>query len=485
MSERVLVKTLISKSREELKNSTPQMIDSSILVKGWVRSLRKSKKLSFIMLNDGSTQQSIQVVVEDSIHQYDQISSMITGFCISVRGLLKESQGQGQSVEILAKEITILGGVTAEYPLQKKSTSLEFLREIAHLRPRTNTFGAVFRVRHAICFATHKFFNDHGFFYIHPPITTGSDCEGAGQMFRVTTLNVADPTTLPMINTDTDKNKVDFSKDFYGKETHLTVSGQLEAECMCLGLGSVYSFGPTFRAENSNTPRHLSEFWMIEPEMAFYDLDDTATLAANYIKYLIGYVLDNCDNELKFLEEREDGDKELRERLKSLRYADFKRITYTDAMKILEDAQKNSGADFEFKPFWGCDLQTEHERYLTEKHFAGPVIVTDYPKDIKAFYMKQNDDGKTVRAMDVLVPGVGEIIGGSQREDDYNKLLARIHDMKLEEKDYWWYLDLRKFGSAPHSGFGLGLERAVMYITGISNIRDVIPFPRYSKNAEF
>ena len=465
--KRKKVKYIISAPIEEVENQ-------EVLVSGWVKSIRVSKKFSFMMLNDGSCQKDLQIIIDASLDNYSDVTKMITGFCVSVDGLLVASKGKGQSVEMQAKKIRVLGSTDSSYPLQKKNTSMEFLREVAHLRARTNTFGAIYRVRHALSFATHKFFNEKDFYYINTPIITASDCEGAGEMFSVTPLDMGN---IPR----NENNKIDFTTDFFSKAAFLTVSGQLNAECLALGLGAVYTFGPTFRAENSNTPRHLSEFWMIEPEMAFFDLDATASLATEYLKYLFGYILENCSEELSFLEKRSG--KVLKDQLKAVIDSPFEKITYTDAISILEKAPENK--KFEFPVFWGCDLQTEHERFLTEKYFKRPVIVTDYPKEIKAFYMKQNEDQKTVRAMDVLVPGVGEIIGGSQREEDYNKLLARISEMKLEEKDYWWYLQLRKFGSAPHSGFGLGLERACMYVTGTENIRDVIPFPRTPRNADF
>ncbi|MFW6224594.1 MAG: asparagine--tRNA ligase, partial [Bacteroidota bacterium] len=379
----------------------------------------------------------------------------------------------GQNVEILAHDIELYGTADAEtYPLQKKGHSVEFLREIAHLRPRTNTFGAIFRIRHALAFAIHKFYNDKGFYYLHTPIITGSDAEGAGAMFRVTTLDLHNIPKTP-------EGKIDYQQDFFGKETNLTVSGQLEGELGALALSNVYTFGPTFRAENSNTTRHLAEFWMIEPEMAFYDIQDNQDLAEEFLKYLISYVLENCTDDLEFLQKMYD--KELIERLQFVTQNTFERLPYTKAVEILE----NAGQKFEFPVKWGVDLQSEHERYLVEKHFNKPVILTDYPRDIKAFYMKQNDDGKTVRAMDVLFPKIGEIIGGSQREENYEKLLSRIKEMGIPEKDVWWYLETRKFGTAPHSGFGLGFERLMLFITGMGNIRDVIPFPRAPLNAEF
>jgi asparaginyl-tRNA synthetase len=446
---------------------------SEILVKGWVRTKRGNKNIAFIALNDGSTINNIQVVVDAASFDENLLKDITTGSCISVKGKLVESQGQGQHVEVNASEIELYGKSDAEtYPLQKKGHSMEFLRENAHLRFRTNTFGAVFRIRHAMAFAIHKYFNDKGFYYLHTPIITGSDCEGAGEMFHVTTLDLKN---IPR----NDAGGVDFKTDFYGKETHLTVSGQLEGELGALALGEIYTFGPTFRAENSNTPRHLSEFWMIEPEMAFYDLDDNMDLAEEFVKYLIRYALENCREDLEFLNNMIE--KGLLERLNFVLNNEFIRMTYTEAVSILTGSSRK----WEYPVGWGRDLQAEHERYLVEEHFKRPVILTDYPREIKAFYMKQNDDGKTVRAMDVLFPGIGEIIGGSQREENYDKLLSRIREMKMPEKDLWWYLDTRKFGTAPHSGFGLGFERMILFVTGMSNIRDVIPFPRTPKNAEF
>lgn len=446
---------------------------SEVVAKGWVRTRRGNKSVAFIALNDGSTINNIQVVVDVQIFGEDLLKDINTGACIGVIGSLVESPGSGQRVEIQAKEIEIYGVAdAATYPLQKKGHSMEFLREIAHLRPRTNTFGAVLRIRHAMAYAIHKYFNDKGFFYLHAPIVTGSDAEGAGAMFRVTTLDVHN---LPR----TEEGKIDWSEDFFGKEAKLTVSGQLEAELGALALSEVYTFGPTFRAENSNTPRHLAEFWMIEPEVAFNDIIDNMNLAEDFLKYLINYALNNCGDDLEFLNKMYDN--ELIERLKFVIDNQFERLTYTRAIEILEKVDQK----WEFPVFWGADLQAEHERFLVEKHFKKPVILTDYPKDIKAFYMKMNPDGKTVRAMDVLFPKIGEIIGGSQREEVYEDLLKRVHEMHIPEKDIWWYLETRKFGTAPHSGFGLGFERLVLFVTGMSNIRDVIPFPRTPKNCEF
>ncbi len=464
-------------SVNDLNKNSDAHIEKEVLVCGWIRSVRNAKAFSFIVINDGSTINNIQVIADNKLANYEAVSKLLAGASLAITGKLVKSTGKEQGVEIQATSIEIVGTVPEDYPLQKKGTSLEFLREISYLRPRTNTFGAVFRVKHAISFATHEFYNKNGFFYINTPIITGSDCEGAGEMFSVT--------KLPLNNVPKVNGAIDFSQDYFGKETHLTVSGQLEGECYALALGKVYTFGPTFRAENSNTTRHLSEFWMIEPEVAFADLDEIATLATNYVKYLIGYVMDNCMKELEFFQTHYQ--KDLIATLSHVRNSDFKRVTYTEAVDILIKASDK--VKFEFPVKWGIDLQTEHERYLTEKHFNAPTIVTNYPKNIKAFYMKQNENeeaGKeTVRAMDILVPGIGEIVGGSQREDDPERLLKRIREMKLKEEDYWWYLNLRKFGGAPHAGFGLGLERIVMYLTGMSNIRDVIAFPRTPKNAEF
>ncbi len=446
---------------------------TTVCVKGWVRTKRGNKNVNFIALNDGSIIHNIQVVVEVADFSEDLLKKITTGACICVNGLLVDSPAEGQPLEIQAKEIEIYGTSDPEtYPLQKKGHSLEFLREIAHLRPRTNTFGAVLRIRHAMAFAIHKYFNDHGFYYIHAPIITGSDAEGAGAMFRVSILDAKNPPLKP-------DGSVNFAEDFFGKETKLTVSGQLEAELGAMALSQVYTFGPTFRAENSNTPRHLAEFWMIEPEMAFYDIHDNMDLAEDLLKYLMRYALENCKDDLEFLQKMYDN--ELIERLNFIIENEFVRKTYTEAIEIL----KASGQEFEFPVDWGVDLQAEHEKYLVEKHFKKPVILTDYPRDIKAFYMKQNDDGKTVRGMDVLFPKIGEVVGGSQREENLEKLRNRIAEMHIPEKDVWWYLDTRKFGTAPHSGFGLGFERLILFVTGMANIRDVIPFPRTPQNAEF
>ena len=448
-------------------------LNSEVVLKGWVRTRRGNNQLAFIALNDGTTIHNIQIVADLEAFPEDTMKRVTTGSSIHLTGTLVESMGKGQSVEIQAKEIEILGDSDPEtYPLQKKGHSFEFLRDIAHLRFRTNTFGAVFRIRHALSFAIHKYFNDKGFFNLHTPIITASDAEGAGAMFKVTTLD------LDNIPRDEDK-KIDYKEDFFGRQTNLTVSGQLEGELGALALSAIYTFGPTFRAENSNTPRHVAEFWMIEPEMAFYDITDNMDLAEDFLKYLIKYVLENCSDDLEFLNKMVD--KALLERLNFVLENSFIRKTYTEAIEIL----MASGQKFEFPVKWGLDLQSEHERYLVEKHFNCPVILTDYPNEIKAFYMKQNDDGKTVRAMDVLFPQIGEIIGGSQREEVYEKLVNRMQQMNIPEKELWWYLETRKFGTVEHSGFGLGFERLLMFVTGMSNIRDVIPFPRTPKNAEF
>jgi len=442
-------------------------------IKGWVRTRRGNKNVGFVALNDGSTINNIQIVIDITKFGEEFLKPITTGACLNVNGKLVASQGQGQSVEIQATEIEIYGTADpATYPLQKKGHSLEFLREIAHLRPRTNTFGAIFRMRHHMSYAIHKFFNDKGFYYFHTPIITASDAEGAGSMFEVTTLDADNPPR-------NEEGKVDFTEDFFGRQTNLTVSGQLEGELGAMALGAIYTFGPTFRAENSNTPRHLAEFWMIEPEVAFFDNNDNMDLAEEFLKYLIRYALDHCMEDIEFLAKMYDN--ELIDRLKFVVENDFVRLTYTEGVKILEaSAQK-----FEFPVFWGADLQSEHERYLVEKHFKRPVILTDYPKEIKSFYMKQNDDGKTVRAMDVLFPKIGEIIGGSEREADYDKLLQRVEETGMNTEPIWWYLETRKFGTAPHAGFGLGFERLMLFITGMTNIRDVIPFPRTPKNADF
>jgi len=460
--------------RTKIKLALAGEANTYIIIKGWVRSIRNSKNVNFIAVNDGSTINNIQVVVDvENTEAFEVCNSISTGACIAVTGKLVQSQGKGQSLEIQAKSIEIYGTADVDtYPLQKKGHSLEFLREIAHLRPRTNTFGAVLRIRHAMAYAIHKFFNDKGFFYLHAPIITASDAEGAGEMFKVTTLDL---NNLPK----TETNEVNFTEDFFGRAANLTVSGQLESELVALALSEVYTFGPTFRAENSNTTRHLAEFWMIEPEMAFYDLDDNQNLVEEMLKYLVKYALDNCTDDLAFLNQMYD--KELLQKLNFVVDNDFKRVTYTEGVEIL----KSCGQKFEFPVDWGTDLQSEHERYLVEKHFKCPVILTNYPKQIKAFYMKQNDDGTTVRAMDVLFPGIGEIVGGSQREENLEKLQSAMAAFHIPEKEMFWYLDTRRFGTAPHAGFGLGFERLILFVTGMSNIRDVIPFPRTPMNCEF
>ena len=450
-------------------------IGAMVNVKGWVRTRRGSKQVNFIALNDGSTINNLQVVVDLANFDEEMLKLITTGACISVNGEMVESVGSGQKVEVQAREIEVLGTCDNTYPLQKKGHSMEFLREIAHLRPRTNTFGAVFRIRHNMAIAIHKFFHDRGFFYFHTPIITASDCEGAGQMFQVTTMNLYD------LKKD-ENGSIVYEDDFFGKQASLTVSGQLEGELAAMSLGAIYTFGPTFRAENSNTPRHLAEFWMIEPEVAFNEIAENMQLAEDFIKYCIQWALDNCMDDIQFLNNMFD--KELIERLQFVLKHNFIRLPYTEGVKILEEAVAK-GHKFEFPIFWGADLASEHERYLVEEHFKCPVILTDYPKEIKSFYMKQNEDGKTVRAMDVLFPKIGEIIGGSQREEDYEKLARRASEMGVPEKDIWWYMDTRRFGTAPHSGFGLGFERLLLFVTGMTNIRDVIPFPRTPNNAEF
>lgn len=451
----------------------PELLGTEVSVKGWVRTRRGNKHVQFVALNDGSTIRNIQIVFDLAKFNEEDLKAVSTGSAIHVQGQLVESVGKGQTCEIQANMLEIYGGADPEkYPLQKKGHTLEFLREIAHLRPRTNTFGAVLRIRSALAYAIHKFFQEKGFYYLHTPLITASDCEGAGAMFQVTTLDLEN---LPR----TEEGKVDYSVDFFGKSTALTVSGQLEGELGATALGAIYTFGPTFRAENSNTPRHLAEFWMIEPEIAFFDITDNMDLAEEFIKYCIKYALDNCRDDIEFLNEMYD--KELIARLEGVLKSEFVRLSYTDGVKILEE----SGKKFEFPVYWGADLQSEHERFLVEEHFKRPVILTDYPKEIKAFYMKQNDDNKTVRAMDVLFPKIGEIIGGSEREENYDKLMQRVDECHIPMKDMWWYLDTRRFGTVPHSGFGLGFERLVLFVTGMTNIRDVIPFPRTPGNAEF
>ncbi len=452
------------------------LVGQDILIKGWVRTKRGNKAVTFIALNDGSTIHNLQVVADPNAFDAELLAKITTGAAIGVVGKLVESAGSGQNVEIQASEITLYGTADpSSYPLQKKGHSLEFLREIAHLRPRTNTFGAVYRIRHHMAFAIHNFFHNKGYYYFHAPLITGSDCEGAGQMFQVTTLDLKN---VPL----KEDGEVNYAEDFFARPTSLTVSGQLEGEMAAMALGGIYTFGPTFRAENSNTPRHLAEFWMIEPEVAFIEIEENMDLAEEFIKYCIQWALDHCLDDIKFLAEHFD--KELLPRLESILEKPFIRLTYTEGVSILEDAVK-SGVKFEFPIYWGADLASEHERYLVEKHFKTPVMLTDYPKEIKSFYMRLNDDEKTVRGMDVLFPKIGEIIGGSEREADYDKLLARAREMNVPEKDIWWYLDSRRYGTAPHSGFGLGFERLLLFVTGMQNIRDVIPFPRTPHNAEF
>lgn len=453
-----------------------ELVGQSVCVKGWVRTKRGNKAVSFIALNDGSTIHNIQIVADNDKFEASLLSKITTGASLSIVGELVASQGKGQSVEIQASEIEVLGTADPEtYPLQKKGHSLEFLREIAHLRPRTNTFGAIYRMRHEMSMAIHTYFHERGFYYFHAPLITASDCEGAGQMFQVTTLPLND---LPR----TEDGSIDHSQDFFGKPTALTVSGQLEGELAAMSMGAIYTFGPIFRAENSNTPRHLAEFWMIEPEVAFLEIEENMDLAEDFIKHCVRWALERCADDIAFLAEHYD--KELVERLKFVLDKPFKRLTYTEGIEILEAAVK-AGRKFEFPIYWGADMSSEHERYLVEEHFKTPVIVTDYPKEIKSFYMKLNEDGKTVRGMDVLFPKIGEIIGGSEREADYDKLKARAEEMGVPDKDIWWYMDTRRYGTAPHSGFGLGFERLLLFVTGMTNIRDVIPFPRTPRNADF
>ena len=457
---------------KQLYRNKEQYIDKTVKVAGWIRTSRMSKNFGFIELNDGSFFKNMQIVIDEKLENFKEIGKLPISTSLLIEGTLVATQNAKQPVEIQATKIVVEGESDNSYPLQKKRHTVEYLRTIAHLRPRSNMFSAAFRVRSVAAYAIHKFFQDRNFVYAHSPIITGSDCEGAGEMFRLTTLDLND---VPK----TEDGKVDYSQDFFGKEANLTVSGQLNAEIMALAFRNVYTFGPTFRAENSYTGRHASEFWMIEPEIAFADLEDNMELAEDMIKYIINYVLENCPEEMEFFNSFVD--KGLLERLHKIVNSEFTRITYTKAIELLLE----SGQKFEYPVEWGCDLQTEHERYITEQIFNAPVFVTDYPKEIKAFYMRMNEDGKTVRAMDLLVPGVGEIIGGSQREERYDLLMDRIKECGLNEEDYWWYLELRKYGTATHSGFGLGFERIIMYLTGISNIRDVIPFPRTPKNAEF
>ncbi|MBK6264675.1 asparagine--tRNA ligase [Marivirga sp. S37H4] len=470
---------------------TEQASNQPTLVKGWVRTKRGNKNVNFIALNDGSTINNIQIVADPAVISEDTLKKITTGAAISVIGKVVESAGSGQAVEVVAEQIEVLGTADPEkYPLQPKKHSMEFMREIAHLRMRSNTFGAVFRVRHALSFAVHQFFHEKGFYNLHTPIITGSDAEGAGETFHVTNFDLK---KIPL----TEEGEVDYKKDFFGSETNLTVSGQLEGELGAMALGEIYTFGPTFRAENSNTTRHLAEFWMIEPEMAFYELQDNIQLAEDLLKYVVKYAITNCQDDLQFLSARAEEEEKnkpqterqemsLLERLQFILDNDFERITYTEAIEILKNSKPNKKKKFNYIiEDWGADLQSEHERYLVEKHFKKPVVIYNYPKEIKAFYMRQNEDDKTVAAMDILFPGIGEIVGGSQREERLEKLQARMGEMHIPEEDLWWYLDTRKFGTAPHSGFGLGFERLMLFVTGMGNIRDVIPFPRTPDNAEF
>ena len=456
----------------EIYKKHAELLNKELELNGWIRKRRDQKNFGFLEVNDGTFFNGIQVVFDDSLSNFDEISRLSISSSVHVKGVLVQSEGKGQTFEIKAKEITIYNKADLDYPLQNKRHTLEYLRTIAHLRPRTNTFMAVFRVRSLMSYAIHKFFNERGFVYVHTPIITGSDTEGAVEMFQLTTMDLKN---IPK----NDKGEVEYKDDFFGKQANLTVSGQLNVETFCMAFKNTYTFGPTFRAEKSNTPKHVSEFWMMEPEIAFADLDVNMDIAEDMMKYIIRYVLENAPEEMQFFNQFID--KTLLDRLNGLVNSEFGRVTYTEAIEILKKADKK----FEYPVEWGIDLQTEHERYLAEEHFKKPVFVTDYPKDIKAFYMKLNEDGKTVRAMDLLAPGIGEIIGGSQREDNFEKLEQRIKDMNLNEKDYWWYMELRKYGSVPHSGYGLGFERAIMYVTGMLNIRDVIPFPRGPKSLEF
>ncbi len=456
----------------ELQKNTKEYLEKEIELNGWVKKIRSQKNFGFIELNDGTFFNGIQIVVDDTLSNFEEVSKLTISSSIKVYGKLVKSEGKGQAYEIKAEKIEIYDKADSDYPLQNKRHSFEFLRTIAHLRPRTNTFFAVFRVRSLMAYAIHKFFQEQNFVYVNTPIITGSDAEGAGEMLKITTLNLKN---VPL----TEDGEIDYKKDFFSKQSNLTVSGQLNAETYCMAFKNTYTFGPTFRAENSNTPKHAAEFWMIEPEIAFADLNVNMEIAEKMVKYIIKYVLDNAPEEMEFFNNFIDNT--LLRRLTDLVNSDFGRVTYTEAIEILEKC----GEQFEYPVFWGIDLQTEHERYLAEKHFKKPVFVTDYPKEIKAFYMKLNEDKKTVRAMDLLAPGIGEIIGGSQREEKYDLLMERIKEMNLKDEDYWWYLDLRKYGSVPHSGYGLGFERMIMYITGMTNIRDVIPFPRTPNNLEF
>ena len=471
-----MIYTYTSMKRTKIKELLGMEPGANVLAKGWVRTKRGNRQVKFIALNDGSTINNIQVVANAELFDEELFKRITTGASLAVKGELVASIGSGQHVEIQAKEIEVIGECDPmRFPLQKKDTSLEYLRSVAHMRLRTNTFGAVLRIRHAMAFAIHKFFNDKGFVYLHTPLITESDAEGAGDMFQVTTMDLKN---IPLDK----KGNVDFSKDFFGKKTSLTVSGQLEGELGATAVGEIYTFGPTFRAENSNTPRHLAEFWMIEPEMAFYDINDDMELAEEFVKYLVQYALDHCMDDLQFLNDKYDDG--LIERLRSVLGIAFQRVTYTEAVEILEKAIAD-GKQFEYPVHWGTDFQSEHERYLVEQHFGKPVILIDFPKDIKAFYMKQNEDGRTVRGMDVLFPKIGEIIGGSEREADLTKLETRIDELGMSRKNLEWYIDTRRYGTVPHAGFGLGFERLLLFVTGMANIRDVIPFPRTPKNAEF
>ena len=472
---------------KEILTQTP--VQQEVTVKGWVRTKRGQAAVTFIAINDGSTIHNIQAVVEGNVVDEETLKLVTTGACVAITGKLIASVGSGQAVEVKAEKIEVYGTADETFPMQPKRHSMEFLREKAHLRFRTNTFGAVFRIRHALAFAIHKYFNDKGFFYLHTPIITASDAEGAGEMFHVTTLDIKNPPK-------TETGDIDYKEDFFGRETSLTVSGQLEGELGAMALSKIYTFGPTFRAENSNTTRHLAEFWMIEPEVAFNELEDNMNLAEDFVQNVIQYALENCADDLAFLEKRlleEEKNKPQNERspmslIEKLRFVvdnQFERLTYTEAIDILVKSKPHKEKKFQYPVEWGIDLQSEHERYLVEKHFKKPVILTNYPREIKAFYMKQDEDGKTVRAMDVLFPGIGEIIGGSQREDDYEKLVTRVKEVGIDPENIWWYLETRKFGSAPHAGFGLGFERLVLFATGMTNIRDVIAFPRTPKSAEF
>jgi asparaginyl-tRNA synthetase len=449
------------------KINSAEHLEKTVHIRGWIRSIRKSKKFAFFNLNDGSSQSNMQIILDNTLENYEELTSLLIGSAVSIEGVVKESHGKGQNIEMHATTGSVIAKTDESYPLQKKATSLEHLREIAHLRVRTQTFGAITRLSHNISFAIHQFFHERGFYHVHTPTLTAIDAEGAGEMFTVTTGDL--------------NSKVDFNNDFFGKRSYLAVTGQLEAECLATGIGNVYTFGPTYRAENSNTPRHLCEFWMVEPEMSFMDLEETASLSCEFIQYLIAYAFEHCKEELDFLAATYSKDSDHLENLKLAMETPFTTISYTEAIDILKESKKS----FEFKPDWGVALQTEHERFLTDEHFKSPVAVLDYPADCKAFYMKQSEDGKTVRAMDLLVPGIGEIIGGSQREEDFEKLQTLATQKGIDVEHIWWYMDLRKYASIPHSGFGLGFERCLMYLSGMSNIRDMIPFPRTPKAIDF